>query len=35
MCERAWGIFEGDVTGGERVRMDENNLGTMGFDDEG
>lgn len=35
MCERSWGIFEGDVNGGERVRMTENNLGTMGLYDEG
>lgn len=30
-CESSWGVvFDGDVNGGERVRMNENHFGTMG-----
>lgn len=34
MCERAREIVKGDVNGGERVRIGENDVGKMGHYDE-
>lgn len=34
MCERVWVIVKGDVNGGERVRIGENDMGKMGHYDE-
>ncbi len=33
-CERAWEIVKGDVNGGERVRIGENDMGKMEHYDE-